>query len=89
MTPDAAGLFVGDSRVLTFNRTHDVLMTLSTSRFGHLAAARRDVDVVFEPTSREVIGMPKAIPRFGGVFTDETGRRVAIVANGYVSMAGL
>ena len=64
-------------------------MTLAASLFRHLAASWCDVDVVFEPTSRKVIGMPKASSRLGGVFTDEPGRSVAIVAHSHGSMAGL
>jgi len=63
-------------------------MTLAASLFRHLAASWCDVDVVFEPPSCEVIGMPETISRFGRVFANEPGRRVAVVANGRASMAG-
>src|SRR5215213_761229 len=56
-------------------------MTLPAGLFGHRATTRRDLNVVVIPASREVIGMPETILGFGGVFADESGRRMAIVAN--------
>ena len=64
-------------------------MTLSASLFSYLATSWCDVNVVLEPTRGEVVGMPEAVPRLGRVFADEPRRRVAIVADGYSSMARL
>ena len=64
-------------------------MTVSASFFSYLTASWCDVDVVLEPTGGEIIGMPETIPCLCRVFADESGRRVAIVADGYSSMARL
>jgi hypothetical protein len=61
-------------------------MTLSASFFCYLSASGCDLDVVFEPTSGKVVGMPEAIPRLRRVFANESRRRVAIVAGGHGSM---
>ena len=61
-------------------------MTLSASFFSYLSASWCDLDVVFEPTGGEVIGMPEAIARLCRVFANESRRRVAIIADGYSSM---
>ena len=64
-------------------------MTLSASLFSYLTASWCNVDVVLEPTRGEVIGMPETVPCLCRVFADESRRRVAIVADGYSSMARL
>ncbi len=73
----------------TFNRFDDFLMTVSASLFSDLAASWCDLDVVVEPTSGEIVRMPKTILCFGCVFADEVRRGVAIVTDGYCSMARL
>jgi hypothetical protein len=62
-------------------------MTLSARFFSYLTASGCNVDVVLEPTSREVVRMPKAIPGLCRVFADESWRGMAIVADGHGSMA--
>ena len=74
---------------MRFNGTHNFSMTLATGFFSHLTTTRRDVDVVFEPTCSEVIGMPETVSCLGCVFADEPRWRVAIVADGDRPMARL
>lgn len=64
-------------------------MTLSASFLSYFAASWRDLNVVLEPTGGEIIGMPKTIPCLCRVFADKSRRRVAVVADGYSSMARL
>ena len=64
-------------------------MTLPAGLFSYRTTARRDVNVVFEPASREVVRVPEAVLRFSCIFADEAGRRMAIVANRHRTMAGL
>lgn len=64
-------------------------MTFATRLFSHIAAALSDVDVIWIPTRREVIGMPETVLRFGYIFRYQTGRRVTIVANRNSAMARL
>ena len=73
----------------TFNGLDNVLMTFAAGFFRHFTASRCDVNVVFEPAGGEVVGMPETVSRFGGVLGNETGRRVAIVANRHRTMARL
>lgn len=70
-----------------FNGFHNFLMTLPAGLFGYFTATRRDVNVVFKPTGCEVIRMPETVARFGCVLADESWWRVAIIADGYRSMA--
>lgn len=81
VTANTTDAHVVDFRVRSFNRLHDIVMTLATRFFRHRTTARRDVNVVFEPTGGEVLGMPETVFRFGGVFADESRRRVTIVAD--------
>ena len=64
-------------------------MTLPAGLFSYRTTARRDVNVVFEPSGREVVRMPETVLRFGCIFADETGWCVTIVANSHSTMAGL
>lgn len=89
MTTYAAGFRGTHSGVWSFDRFHDLLMTLATRLFSYIAATLSDVDVVRVPTSGEVVGMPEAVLRLGCIFRDETGRRMAVVADGNGAMARL
>ena len=80
---------VSDFRVGPFNSIDNVLMTLPAGLFCYLTTARRDVNVVFIPARREVVRMPETISRLGGILADESGRRVAIIANSHRTMARL
>ena len=66
----------------TLDRLNNLLMTLSARLFGYSATSRRDVDVVFIPARREIVGVPETILRFSGVLSDESRRCVTIVAHG-------
>jgi hypothetical protein len=80
---------VSEFRVGAFNSIDNVLMTLPAGLFCYLPTARRDVNVVFIPARREVVRMPETISRLGGILADESGRRVAIIANSHRTMARL
>ena len=83
MTANTTDPRIVDFRVRAFNRLHDILMTLATSLFRHGLTTRRDVYIVFKPAGREVVGVPETVLCFGGVFADESGRRVTVVADCY------
>lgn len=89
MTTETASLGVTQLGVWSFDRFYNFLMTLATRLFSYIAATLSDVDVVWIPTSREVIGMPETVLRFGCIFRDETGRRVTVVADRNSAMARL
>src|SRR5687767_7099691 len=70
-----------------FNRLHNFLMTFAAGLFSYFPPSLRDVNVVFKPARREVVGMPETVACFGCVLANESGRRVAIVAHGDCTMA--
>ena len=72
-----------------FNRLHDFLVTLAAGFFSYLTASGRDVNVVFKPARREIVGMPEAVARFSGVLRNQSGRCMAIITNGNCAMARL
>jgi hypothetical protein len=82
VTTKAAGLLAFRIRVGAFDSLHDFLMTLPAGLFSHFTTAGGDVDVVLEPTRREIVGVPETVACFGGVLCDETWRSVAVVADG-------
>jgi hypothetical protein len=47
-----------------FDGLDDFLVTFPAGLFSYFKAAWRDVNVVFKPAGREVIGMPETITRF-------------------------
>src|SRR6185503_12408880 len=67
----------------------NVLVTFPAGLFCYLTTARRDVNVVFIPAGREVIRMPETISRLGRILADESGWRVAIIANRHCTMTRL
>lgn len=73
----------------SFNGVHDFLMTFPAGFFGDCKAVFGNAYVVFEPTGGEVIRMPESVAGLGHVLADELRRRVTVVANGGVAMAGL
>jgi len=89
VTANTTCLRIGGVGVGAFDRLHDVVMTFPAGLFRYFTASRRDVNVVFKPAGREVIGVPETVSRLGGVFGNETGRRVAIVTNRHRTMARL
>ena len=89
MAADATYLRILPIRMPAFDRVHSFLMAFPASLFGYCLSVIRDADVVFEPAGREVIGMPESVAGFGRVLGDKLRRRVAIVADGDVAMAGL
>lgn len=89
MTTNTTRALVFRVCVRTFDSLHDFLVTLAACLFGHLAASRGNVNVVFKPAGREVVRVPETITRFGHVFGHEARRRVAIVAYGNRAMTRL
>ena len=89
VTANTTRLLIFRSRVRAFDRVDDFLMTLATGLFSNFAAHGCDVYVVFKPAGGEVVGMPETVARFGCVLRDQSGRRVAIVADGDGAMARL
>ena len=81
VTLKTTSLEVGIGR-MRFNRPHNLLMTLPASSFRYFAPVCRDLNVVWEPASGEVVGMPEPVPRFGRVFTNKVWRSVTVVTNG-------
>lgn len=77
----ATRLRFGCSGVWTFNSVDYFLMTLPACFFSYLASSWCDLDVVVEPSRREVIGMPETILCFGCVLADQSRWGMAIVAN--------
>ena len=72
----------------SFNRVHDFLMTFPAGFLSDFKAVFGNADVVFEPTGGEVVRMPESVARFRRVLADELRRRVTVVADGGVAMAG-
>lgn len=64
-------------------------MTLAARFFRIREAALRNANVVFEPAGGEIVRMPEAVARLRHVLADEVRRRVAIVTDRRVAMAGL
>ena len=89
MTANTTRARVVDFSVRAFDRNDDVLMTLPASLFRYVETALRDVNVVFEPTSCEVVGMPESVACFRHVLRNESRWRVAIVAHSDRAMARL
>ena len=87
MTTDATGLRIAQPRMWTFNRFHDLLVTFSASLLCHRPPEIGDVNVFVKPTCGEVIRVPETVLRFGGIFCNETRRRVAVVADSNSAMA--
>ena len=67
----------------------DVCVTVSAGVFRDSAAARFHIDRLMEIAGREGVGMPETVIGFGPVLAEEIVRRVAIVAGGYGTVAGL
>ena len=86
MTANAACLLVSSIRV-RFDGMHDLLKTVPAGLFGYFTAARCDVNVVFEPTCREIVGVPESVACLRHVFRDEARWSMTIVANGDGAMA--
>ena len=89
MTANTTCLRVFRFRVRAFNRLHDFLVTLAAGLFSYFTPSRRDVNVVFKPARREVVGMPETVARFSGVLRNQSGRCMAIIAYGNCAMARL
>jgi hypothetical protein len=87
MTTDATGLRIAQPGMRTFNRFHDLLVAFSASLLSHNSPALGDVNVVIKPTCGEVIRMPETVLRFGRIFCDEAGWRMAVVADSNSAMA--
>jgi hypothetical protein len=78
MTARARQLFPALRTV--FDRVGDRFVTIPTGFLRYFMIARRDAQRVWEPTRREVEGVPKPIACLDRVFTDPIVRRVAIIA---------
>src|SRR5687767_1984900 len=89
VTANATCVLVSRIRVWTFNGLHDLLVALTAGLFSHFTAAWRDVNVVFKPTCREIVGVPETVACFGGVLGYQSRRRVTVIADGHSPMAGL
>jgi hypothetical protein len=89
VTANTTRLRVFRFRVRAFNRLYDFLVTLAAGLFSYFSASLCDVNVVFKPAGREIVGMPEPIARFSGILRNQSGRRVAIVANRNRAMARL
>src|SRR5690606_15296283 len=75
--------------IMAFDGFDDVGMAFPARVFGDAAVAFGDLDGVGVVADGKVEGMPEAVLRLGGVFSDETGGRVAVVAGGDAAMAAL
>ena len=75
--------------VRALNRFNNFLMTLSAGPFSYFISVFRDPNVVFKPTRREIVRMPKTVARFGRILSHKVWRRVTVVADGDVAVAGL
>ena len=89
VTANTTRLRVFRFRVRAFDRLHDFLVTLAAGLFRYFSDSLRDVNVVFKPAGREIVGMPEPVARFSGVLRNQPGRRVAIIANRDRAMARL
>jgi hypothetical protein len=83
MTANTTYLLILDVSMRSFDRLHDILVTLATGLFRHGLTTRRNLNVVFKPAGCEVVGMPETVSRFSSVFANEPGRRMTIVAHRY------
>jgi len=89
VTANTTRLCVFGASVRALDSLHDFLMTFPAGFFSYFTASRRDVNVVFKPAGREIVGVPETIACFSGVLTNESGRRMAIVAHSNCSMTRL
>ena len=64
------------------NRLHQVGVAFLTSLFGDGQIARPDPNRFVKSFCGEVKRVPETIGRFGRVFADQTGWRMAVVASG-------
>ena len=83
VTANTTRLRIINLGVRAFNGLYYFLVTLPAGLFGYRTTTRRDVNVVFKPAGREVVGMPETVFRFGCVLAHEPRRRMAIVADGH------
>src|SRR5689334_19218844 len=67
---------------------HDILMTFPASVLRHPLAAGLHPNGLVKTVRRERERMKKTVIRFCKIFSEEVGRRVAIVASGNGAMAG-
>ena len=89
VTANTTRLRIINLGVRAFNGLYYFLVTLPAGLFGYRTTTRRDVNVVFKPTGREIVRVPETITRFGHVFGRQARWRVAIVAYGNRAMARL
>lgn len=76
-------------RMGAFDCIHYFLVTFAASLLGYFITVFGNANVVFEPARSEVVGMPKAVARFGHIFTDKLRRCMTVVADSGITMAGL
>ena len=67
---------------------HHVLVAHATSLFGNHVIVGFDSERLGEVSRRESHGMPESVRSLGGVLRKEIRRRVAIVANRHITVAG-
>jgi len=75
--------------VMSFDRRHDIRVTITAGALRNLATAVGDLNWVRIISHREVIRMPKPVSPLRPVFADKIVRSVAVVAGGNISMTAL